>query len=107
MKESSMHTVCNPKKLRPGDIIWVKGAVQVPGMYKEHECEERKFRVIKLYKDYVLCEVMNGAGYKECFQYSVLSHKMTRVKRGEADVQKRSDSSKNEQRRNQEKKRAG
>ena len=107
MKESSMHQVCNPKKLRPGDVIWVKSAVQVPGMYKEHECEERKFRVIMLYKDYVLCEVMNGAGYKECFHYSVLSHKMTRMKRGEAGERQRSDSSKNEQRRNQEKKRAG
>lgn len=89
MEENTVRQVCNLNKLRPGDIIWVKGAVQVPGMYKDHECIERKFRVLKLYKDYVLCEVMNGAGYKECFQYSVLSHKMTRVKRGDTDAKRK------------------
>lgn len=70
----------NSKTLKPGDIITVNESVDCCQFVKEPENTGRKFRVLKLYKTYVLCEHV-VTKYKECFLYPVLNQKVVKIKR--------------------------
>lgn len=68
------------RTLNPGDIFTINESICISSMVKAPETEGRRFKVVQLFKDYVLCEATNGC-YRECFSYTSLNQNVVKVKR--------------------------
>lgn len=65
--------------LRKGDIIILRHRIPVSGTFKEEDGTLRKYKVLAVYRDYALCESMNGYPHTESFLYIQLREKRAQI----------------------------
>lgn len=67
--------------LRRDDIIILRHKIPVTATLKEENGTLRKYKVLSVYKDYALCESLNGYPHRERFSFLQLREKRAKIYR--------------------------
>ncbi len=76
-----MLTVSGLDQLRKGDIIILRHKIPISATTDESGDTLRRYKVLMIYPNYVLCKSMNGYPHTECFSYAQLREKKAKIYR--------------------------
>lgn len=74
-------TVSRLDQLHKGDIIILRHKIPISATTDEQGDTLRRYKVLAVYPDYVLCESRNGYPHTECFSWIHLHEKKAEIYR--------------------------